>query len=439
MNRKLNRKLFLLGFVMLLSQAANAATGVLLRDEALREFGTADAGVITQLSRGAVVEVLQRNGGWMRVQSGGREGWVRVFSVRGGNETPVVGFWGKIKSAFLQTGADARSVVAVAGLRGIDASKSIAARAEAITRVLDAYRPNPTQVEAFAHAAGLKSQNLAYLDPPSEAEGGLVRWLKRGSGAASEAPVLALPGALLLGKLTPADEQRIGAQIASQIAQKVPLVEDAAVQRYVNQVGGWLLAQAEKTALTWRFGVLDSDEIFSVSAPGGFVFLTRGLYQRLNSEAELAVVLGSEMAQVLRHQPMAFLKEKTQTLAAPAPDEPAAGDTQFLIDLVGDASDYLGRNIDPESLFVADRTGLVLAIRAGYEPFAFAAVLQMLDSIPPDASNLVLFSRTRPAPEARLQHLSESLGSGIGASRFDRFTGQSQESRFRQYVLTAGK
>lgn len=425
-----------LGLAMLATQAVHAASGVMLRDEALREYGTADAPAIAQLTRGAPVEILQRNGGWMRVQAGGRDGWVRVFSVRGGNEAPAASVWGKIKSVFLQSGSDARGLVAVAGLRGLDATQVIAAQIEAVMASLAAYEPNSAQVEAFARAAGLKRQELAYLDPPSQEDAGLVRWLKRGGTAAESVkpPALALHSAMLLGKLEAADAQRIGAHIASQIVQKAPLAADAAVQRYVNQVGGWLALQTENPAQTWRFGVLDSDEIFTVSAPGGFVFLTRGLYQKLGSEAELAVVLGGEMTQVLRHQAMPYLKDKAQTLAPPAAEDKATGDAQFLIDLIGDASDYLGRTLEPQRLFEADRAGLVLAVRAGYEPYAFATLLQTLGSLPPSDPNLALYSRTRPAPELRLQHLAETMAAE--GRRFDRFIGQSQAQRFQQFALT---
>ena len=440
----MNSRNLWLGLVMLVAQTANAASGVLLRNEVLRENASADAAPIAQLARGASVEILRRTGGWVRVQAGGREGWLRVFSLRGSNEeAPAVGFWGRIKSVFLPGGGDARGIVAVAGLRGIDSTQGVAARDVAVTRALDVYRPGPAEVAAFAQAGELNPQQLAYLDPPGQDDAGLVRWLKRGGGAASESPALSLHGALLLGKATPADEQRIGAHIASQIERKAPLVREAAVQRYVNQVGGWLVMQSEKPEQPWRFGVLDSDEIFTVSAPGGFVFLTRGLYQRLESEAELAAVLGSEMAQVLRHQPMLYLKEIAQTLAAPevaesAADSAASG-TLFLIDLIGDAGDYLSRNLDPQGVFAADRAGLVLAVRAGYEPYAFASVLQKLDSIGRDDPSLVLFSRTRPSPSARLQQLAAAMDAGVGSSRFDSFTAQSQANRFRQFALPADR
>ncbi len=439
----MNSRNLWLGLVMLVAQSANAASGVLLREEVLRENASADAAAVAQLARGAAVEILQRAGGWVRVQVGGREGWVRVFSLRGGNEAPAVGFWGRIRSVFLQGGGDARGIVAVAGLRGIDATQDIAARNDAVTRALDAFRPSKAEVEAFARAGELDPQQLAYLDPPGQEDAGLARWLKRGGGAASEAPTLSLHGALLLGKATPADEQRIGAHIASQIAQKVPLAREMAVQRYVNQVGGWLAMQSEKPLLPWRFGVLDSDEIFTASAPGGYVFLTRGFYQRLQSEAELAVVLGGEMAQVLRHQPIAYLKEIAQTLATPEVAEvavdPVASGTLFLIDLIGDAGEYLGRNLDPQGVFAADRAGLVLAVRAGYEPYASAAVLQTLDSITRDDPNLALYTRTRPSPAARLQQLAEAMEAGVGSGRFDGFTAQSQAGRFRQFALSTGR
>jgi len=90
-------------------------------------------------------------------------------------------------------------------------------------------------------------------------------------------------------------------------------------------------------------------------------------------------------------------------------------------------------------VFAADRAGLVLAVRAGYEPYAFAAVLQTLDSIARDDPNLALFSRTRPSPAERLLRLAEAMDTCVGSSRFDSFTAQSQAGRFRQFALSAGR
>ena len=95
-------------------------------------------------------------------------------------------------------------------------------------------------------------------------------------------------------------EAEIGKEYASLLVGAAPLVDNADVQRYVNQVGRWLSLNAERPDLNWRFGVLDSDNINAFATPGGYVFITKGLLVRLKSEAELAGVLGHEIAHVVK-------------------------------------------------------------------------------------------------------------------------------------------
>ena len=115
----------------------------------------------------------------------------------------------------------------------------------------------------------------------------------------------------LFGKYSTADEIRIGQQIAGNLLGAVPLVRDDGLQRYVNVVGNWVVAQAGRTELPWRFGVLDTEDINAFSAPGGYVFITLGLYRQLDSEAELAGVLGHEIAHVTQKHHLKVLKNHT--------------------------------------------------------------------------------------------------------------------------------
>ena len=100
-------------------------------------------------------------------------------------------------------------------------------------------------------------------------------------------------GMTLLTGYTPEEETRIGRQIAGNLLGAVPLVRDDKLQNYVNLVGNWVALQSGRKDITWRFGVLDTDDINAFAAPGGYVFLTKGLYRRLNNEAELAGVLAT--------------------------------------------------------------------------------------------------------------------------------------------------
>ena len=89
---------------------------------------------------------------------------------------------------------------------------------------------------------------------------------------------LALPN---LSETSPEQEVAIGKQLAGDLLGAVPLVKNDAVQAYVNRVGRWVAAQSERPDLAWHFGVLDTMDINAFSVPGGYVFVTRGLYQKL--------------------------------------------------------------------------------------------------------------------------------------------------------------
>ncbi|HWI35421.1 MAG TPA: M48 family metalloprotease, partial [Burkholderiales bacterium] len=70
------------------------------------------------------------------------------------------------------------------------------------------------------------------------------------------------------------EEINIGRDMASRLLGAAPLVNDPALQRYVNNVGRWLASQSERPDLPWQFGVLDAREVNAFAVPGGTVFVT---------------------------------------------------------------------------------------------------------------------------------------------------------------------
>lgn len=104
-------------------------------------------------------------------------------------------------------------------------------------------------------------------------------------------------------------ELEIGRTISGRLLGAYNLVEDKELQRYVNKVGRWVASQSERKELQWQFGVIDADSINAFSAPGGYIFLTKGLYQLLNSEAELAAVLAHEIGHVIQKHQLKILKQ----------------------------------------------------------------------------------------------------------------------------------
>ncbi len=389
--------------LFLATGAARAAPGSLLRDETLRPEPAASADGPT-LVRGTGVDIRERRGGWLRVAADGREGWVRVLSVRG-DAAARRDVLGEAKAVL--TRAEPRintHVVAVAGFRG---AEDEGAAGRAALAALDRHRLAPGGADDFAQAGGLARQRVDCPRRPAGAEEAPVRGLPKGV-------TLSLMSAWSLDRLTPEHEARIGAYLAGRLLAALPPVRDDALQDYVNQVGRWLADQGEDAGQPWMFAVLEDDAVQAFGLPGGHVFLTRGLYRRLADEAELAAVLAREIAKARAHALIRALR------AGPAPAS-AAGrprdEAGFLACLLGDGSAALNRALPADAEFAADRDGVSLAARAGYDAYALAGVLQSLGELAGDDARAGLMRGSLPPPELRLRHLDEAMGECLAATR----------------------
>jgi beta-barrel assembly-enhancing protease len=209
-----------------------------------------------------------------------------------------------------------------------------------------------------------------------------------------------------------AEEIALGQDVASRLLGAAPLVADPALQRYVNRVGRWLAVQTERPDLPWQFGVLDSPNVNAFATPGGTIFITRGLLERMRNEAELAGVLGHEVAHVLRKHHLKAIQKGAQTalagdaLSIALQDRGGRANRDKLISF---GAEMYSRGLDKSDELEADRLGVVIAARAGYDAYGLPSVLQTLQAMNPQDSGLALMFKTHPAPGERLDALSEKM------------------------------
>lgn len=382
------------------SLVAQAAPGKLLRDENLRQDSGSDARVLALLNRGDAVEILDRRGGWLRVGTARGEGWVRLLSVRGdvaAQTAPLAELRGELapSSRRLET-----RIVAVAGFRGGEEEEKIEAAGQAALARLEGFRLTAAEATAAAGRLGLAAGDVA-----TNAACGAPPELERAERAAQSSSVrLSLMSAWLLNRMGPEDEAKIGRALAVRLLIAMPAVDDADLQRYLNRVGAWVIAaQGGGSEARGLFAVLDSDEINAWSTPGGHVFISRGLYRQLRDEAELAAVLAREVARQADKRLLQALRQHAGGGGRPR-DEAA-----FLRQLLGDGLDALQRPDAAEREYQADRAAVLLAARAGYDPYALAAFLQKLGGLPEGDPRLTILARGLPRTETRLARLSDSL------------------------------
>lgn len=211
-------------------------------------------------------------------------------------------------------------------------------------------------------------------------------------------------------EMTEEEEIAIGAEFAAMLLGAKPLLPNAGVQRYVNTLGRWLALQTERPDLPWTFGVLDDAGYNAFAAPGGYIFITKGLLERMRSEAELAGVLAHEIAHVLKKHHLKAVKSSGWAgLAGDLVSSRSGGNDQLKEMIKNTVLKAYASGLDQSDEFEADRMGIVIAARAGYDPFGLPAVLQVLQGQNSQDGDFSLIFKTHPAPAARIEQLDKLM------------------------------
>lgn len=221
------------------------------------------------------------------------------------------------------------------------------------------------------------------------------------------------------GGVTVADEQQAGNEIARQVEDQVGLYNDDYLKNYVGAVGRRLLAELGPTPYSFRFALLDQADPNAFATPGGYVYVSRGLLAMLNSEDELAGILAHEISHVTRrhHAQQAQRSVLPGLLTVPGKVVGAvvSEDVGNLMNAPLEAAGqvYLsayGREQESE----ADRDGMALAARAGYDPAALADALVTLEqtvTLLTGNSRRFSFFDTHPLTPSRVADIRRSAAS----------------------------
>ena len=156
------------------------------------------------------------------------------------------------------------------------------------------------------------------------------------------------------------------------------------------------------------------------------MLITKGLYQKLQNEAQLASVLGHEIAHVVKkHQLKVLQKQQLLNLGASKISDLFGKKDKLAKKVVGTGAEISARGLDKDAEFEADRMGMVLAARAGYDAFSLAEVLQTMSQTSSSDGSVALLFKTHPHPDERLAKLSDAAGSKLDNLK----TGKTLENR----------
>lgn len=203
-------------------------------------------------------------------------------------------------------------------------------------------------------------------------------------------------------------EIQIGRDAAAELEAKFGVVTDPALTVAVTAAGRRLAAASLRRELPWTFRVLNTDVVNAISLPGGFIYVTKGMMTFLRSEDELAFVLGHEVAHVDRRHHVAII-ERNFFFSIVLSLLFGGGDTTAgqIANLVGF---LLTRGFGREAEFEADRVGVTLVHRAGFNAAAGLLFMERLRSAQGhDPSRFEVLFRTHPALVDRMVRVREQL------------------------------
>ena len=206
-----------------------------------------------------------------------------------------------------------------------------------------------------------------------------------------------------LALISEAQEIEMGREADKDVVASIGLFPDESMQRYIQDLGARIASTTERPNLPWTFRVVDDASVNAFAIPGGFIYVTRGIMTHLNSEAELAAILGHEIGHVTaRHSVSQMSKQQLAQVGFAAgmifsPEFAQYGNlAQVAMGLM-----FMKFSRSDESQ--SDALGMKYMMAGGYDPRTLVDVFGMLDALSQQSSagRLPQWMSTHPDPENR--------------------------------------
>lgn len=227
-------------------------------------------------------------------------------------------------------------------------------------------------------------------------------------------------------------ERSMGREVAAVVAGRWRVLDNnPALTDYVSLVGAVVAQQSPRNSeLPFRFAVLNTDEINAFATPGGYVFVTKGALDLMESEAELAGVLGHEIAHVDQKHVLEQVR-KGNMITGAASEADLNG--PILDQAIEKLSSLIFQGVGREAELESDSLGMLYAAAAGYRAdglLTFVRRLQANDTNPRRGGFLAEMRATHPEPPARITALERQAT----AASLNLTAGQLLADRYRRFV-----
>ena len=224
--------------------------------------------------------------------------------------------------------------------------------------------------------------------------------------------------------MSESEEITMGRDADVEITASLGLYDSAELQATVTSIGNDLASRSERPALPWSFKLVDDPMVNAFALPGGFIFVTRGILAALNSEAELAGVIGHEIGHVTaRHSASQMSRQQLQQIGLGV-GAILSSDVASAAGVLSAGLGLLNMSYSRGDESQSDELGVRYMTRAGYDPNALVGVFQTLALAAGGGEGRVpQWASTHPDPVNR----EEDIRGIIAASGQD-FSGYTQRS-----------
>ena len=201
------------------------------------------------------------------------------------------------------------------------------------------------------------------------------------------------------------NEIEIGQNLAKQVEQKYGLVNDPALQARVARIGAKLAAVSDRADMPYTFKVLNGEEINAFAAPGGPIYLFRGLIDAMPSDDEIAGIIGHELGHIVKRHTVVTME---RNMAGQLIFSLLFGNKAQMLQEVAFSAIMAGYSRGEEE--EADSLGVIHTMRAGYNPYSSLLGMEKLKDLTPESGGLAgdLFS-DHPNTKARIDKISNQI------------------------------
>ncbi|HEV2149209.1 MAG TPA: M48 family metalloprotease [Longimicrobiaceae bacterium] len=241
-----------------------------------------------------------------------------------------------------------------------------------------------------------------------------------GAALAAGCAINPVTGQRQLALISESQEIQIGQQAAQEVAQSLGLVNDDALQAYVQRLGARLAAASERPGLPWTFRVVDDPTPNAFALPGGYIFITRGMMNLMDSEAELAAVLGHEIGHVTaRHSVTQISRAQLAQLGLGVGSIFFPSAAQQLGGLASGGLQLLFLSYGRDAERQSDELAFKYALSQGYDVREMDDIFATLQRIgeAEGRSPLPSWQSSHPAPAERIQAVEARLATLTGNER----------------------